>query len=163
MGQVIVVPNYDSFTGPLIFLAGPIQGASDWQTEAIEIIQAIDPAVNIANPRSPPPWHGDFTAQVIWEHSHLASAGHHGVVMFWLAREAEHFCNRAYAQTSRFELGWQMTLSKMNGNPIVVGIEPGFTNERYLRLALAREIPELPIFCSLYKTCLEAVLLCPRT
>lgn len=161
MSKVIVVPHYEEFQGPLIFLAGPIQGAADWQAEAIQLIREESPELNIATPRSPPPWHGDFHAQTVWEHVHLERAARHGVIMFWLAKEHEHVCERAYAQTSRFELGWKMQESIAGGNPLVVGFEPGFSNERYLRFTLCRKAPHVPLCSSLSETCRLAVRLCP--
>ena len=49
---------------PWVFLAGPIQGAADWQAQAIELLRATDPMLNIANPRTTNPWHGNFRGQV---------------------------------------------------------------------------------------------------
>lgn len=44
-------PEIIELQGPTIFLAGPIQGALDWQTSATKIIQELSPKANIANPR----------------------------------------------------------------------------------------------------------------
>lgn len=119
---------------PLVFLAGPIQGAPDWQSRAIDLMPEEDWVV--ANPRTNPPWHGDYEGQVDWETRHLAYAARYGCVMFWLCREAEHRCDRAFGQTSRFELGewFGRSMAEYTANSrLVVGIEPGFTNERYIR------------------------------
>jgi hypothetical protein len=162
MGQVIVVPNFVTITRPLIFLAGPIQGTADWQSEAISIIQGLTPDVDIATPRSPPPWHGDFEKQTRWEHHHLDQAVRKGCVMFWLAKEAEHICARAFAQTSRFELGWIMQRHLSEHASLVVGFEPGFSNERYLRLTLRTRAPRVPLCETLAETCTTAIALCRR-
>lgn len=50
---VITVPSYRQNLGttPLIFLAGPIKNAPNWQAEAISIFLAMKPQPTIANPR----------------------------------------------------------------------------------------------------------------
>lgn len=159
MGKVIVVPSYEPIDGPLIFLAGPIQGAVDWQSEAIRVIHGLDSGLMIANPRTPPPWNLTLKLQADWEHHHLDHAAYRGVTMFWLAREHEHDCRRAFAQTSRFELGWTMMRQIVQKSHVVVGFDFGFSNERYLRYTLGRKAPGIPICPTLAETCREAVLL----
>ncbi len=148
---------------PLIFLGGPIQGAPDWQKEAIAIIAAA-PDVDVASPRRPAVVKGDFgedeyLKQVNWEHDHLAIAAKRGVIMFWLAAEAEHVPGRSYAQTTRFELGEAVTVHRYAGARVVVGIEDGFTNARYLRMTIGKKAPAIPICDTLQDACRQAVAL----
>lgn len=154
---------------PVLFLAGPIQGANDWQAEAIEILEKT-PDVLIASPRRPSiAIQGDFigkdyTEQVDWEHYYLDLARKYGVTMFWLAKEARHDCSRAYAQTTRFELGEAMVNNRMDGARLVVGIEEGFTNARYISYTLKKKAPSAFICSSLAETCQAAAYLlrqCP--
>lgn len=139
--KLILPPNYlKKIDGPLIFLAGPIQGAWDWQEKAINIIQTIAPDICIASPRRdtqscpesdfPPEMYNE---QVDWETYHLRKAGENGVVLFWLAKEFKHVCQRAYAQTSRFELGEWKVRHERDKARLVVGIEEGFTNAKYIK------------------------------
>ncbi len=157
-GEIILPPNYVEFDGPRIFLAGPIQGAQDWQTEAIHILQRIAPEIQIACPRKA---YIDekfvYEKQVDWETYHLRRAAQHGAILFWLAKETEHYCERAYAQTSRFELGEWKVRHERDGIQLVVGIENGFTNTRYIRRRLSQDCPNVPICDSLKETCLKAV------
>jgi hypothetical protein len=44
------IPETASKT-PVIFLAGPIQGTGDWQSEASKIIHTSRPEVMVASPR----------------------------------------------------------------------------------------------------------------
>ncbi len=67
---------------PAVFLAGPIQGAPDWQALAIEMLRGED--ADIFSPRSVGPVPA-YEVQVSWERAHLDRAGRNGVVMFWLA------------------------------------------------------------------------------
>jgi len=164
-GKLILPPTYlEKIEGPLIFLAGPIQGAYGWQDKAIDIIRSSAPELYIASPRRQMKTLGDFTVdmyneQVDWETHHLREAGEYGVVMFWLAKEFEHRCERAYAQTSRFELAeWKMRHERDGAN-IVVGIEDGFTGSRYIRRRLSQDCPRVPICSTLEKTCQEAIRL----
>jgi len=88
-----------------------------------------------------------YAAQADWEHEWLASAARRGVIMFWLAKEAVHDCGRAYAQTTRFELGEAVALhyaSERRGERLVravVGIEDGYTGARYVRRTVSKKRP----------------------
>lgn len=164
-GKLITAPNYDKFEGPVIFLAGPIQGARRWQDDAIEYILENSDGINVASPRRPldrKKRKGPFTdemynEQVDWETHHLQEAGKNGVVLFWLANEKEHMCERAYAQTSRFELAeWKMKHEK-DGSQLVVGIEDDFTGARYIRRRMSQDCPEVQILDNLEKTCQAAI------
>lgn len=146
---------------PLIFLAGPIQGTTDWQARATDYIGSATPGVAIANPRRDylP---GDFVyaAQVDWETFMLRQAADHGVILFWLAKEIEHDSTRAYAQTTRFELAEWATRAQFDRNVrIVVGIEEGYSGAHYVRHRLGQDCPWLVIHEDLYKTCLAATRL----
>lgn len=156
MATVIFPPTYCALNGPLIFLAGPIQGAPDWHREAIDLLQEVE-CLHIACPRRETP-DGKFSDavyddQVAWEHHHLEQAGKNGVILFWLAREFEHRCERCYAQTTRFELGEAVTLHRWQGIKMVVGVDPGFSNARYLQRTIARKAPKIPICGTLAETC----------
>lgn len=146
---------------PLIFLAGPIQGTTDWQSIALELIGSVAPGVAIANPRRnylP----GDFlyAAQVDWETFMLRQAADNGVILFWLAAETEHNPERAYAQTTRFELAEWVTRAQFDRSVrIVVGIEEGYSGARYVRHRLDQDCPWLVIHEELQKTCLAAARL----
>ncbi len=124
---------------PGIFLAGPIQGARDWQTEAISLIaektKDIKDNFYIASPRTKNWEKGyDFEAQIDWETEYLKSASMYGVILFWLANESEHFCHRAYAQTTRFELAeWATVAIQSNYTKIVVGIDTNFSGAKYIK------------------------------
>ena len=157
-GEIIYPPTYKFVSGPLIFLAGPIQGAPDWQKEAIRFIWDMSPKVHIASPRREY-LDGEFMyeAQVDWETSYLRRAAQNGVILFWLAKEVEHNCERAYAQTTRFELAEWKVRHERDGVKMVVGIEDGFTNARYIRRRLSQDCPRVPIYNSLEFACGSAV------
>jgi hypothetical protein len=157
-GQVIRPPETLEEDGPLIFLAGPIQGTHDWQARAIRLLCAKAPGVNIASPRRPRTG-PDFVyaEQVDWETCQLARAGKDGVILFWLAKEQEHDAKRAYAQTSRVEIGEWMSAAARGEAKLVVGIEEGFTGGRYIRHRLAQMCPQVPVASDLEAAC-EAAL-----
>ncbi len=166
------MPNQNIFTPlkfcknyeRLIFLAGPIQGAKDWQSDAVKYLQSLDDALHIASPRRIDDSSGDYSeqkyiGQLDWEEYHLQKAWRNGVVMFWLAREFQHQCDRAYAQTSRFELGESKVRHEVNWSKLVVGIESGFSGERYIRRRFSIDCPDVLLKDSLKETCKEAVKL----
>ena len=154
---VVHSPDYANFKTPVVFLAGPIQGAPDWQAEAIrllkDILAGID--VSVCSPRRLGAFpEGAYEQQVDWERFHLNEAAGDGVTMFWLAKEAEHDCARAYAQTTRFELAEALTKHVMGyGGHIVLGIEDGFTGAKYIRKYIQDNCAGLQIHTTLEATC----------
>jgi hypothetical protein len=138
----------------VVFLAGPIQGASRWQYKAASIILDLDKNIVVASPRKDYA-KGEFVYedQVDWETHFLNRAAKLGAVVFWLALQEKPTPDRPYAQTSRLELGEWKVKHEYTGANLVVGIEEGFTNERYIRRRLGQDCPNVPILNSLQKTC----------
>lgn len=162
MGRVIIAPERAELDGPVIFLAGPTQGAVSWHADAIRILQGMGGGFHVASPKRPINPDKDFTGdmyneQVDWETHFLRLAGRRGVVMFWLAKEREHRCDRAYAQTTRFEIAEWKEYHRREGARLVVGIEEGFTGARYIRRRFAQDCPEVPLCDTLEATCRAAV------
>jgi hypothetical protein len=155
-------PKYiEDKDSPVIFLAGPIQGADNWQKKAAEIISQ-NKEILIASPRRDIDIDRDFDErvymeQVDWETYHLNRAAQNGVILFWLANEHRHFRERAYAQTTRFELGEWIAKNKYEEAKVVVGIDNAFTGQKYLLHRLPKENPDIPIFSTLEETCKKAV------
>lgn len=163
--KIIIAPTYlEKIEGPLIFLAGPIQGASRWQDLAIQIINSSAPDLYIASPRRAEEAKGEFASakyneQVDWETYHIRRAAENGVIMFWLAKEFEHRCERAYAQTTRFELAEWKVRHERDGIKLAIGIEDGFTGARYLMRRLSQDCPDIKLYSTLEHTCKEAIRL----
>jgi len=147
--------------GPLVYLNGPIQGAADWQATAIDVLDELAPQLHVASPRSVR-FTGGFEAQLKWETAFIERAAQTGCVLFWLAREVNHRCNRAYAQQARFELGEWAALSRAGLARVVVGIETGFTGGPYLRRRLTLAYSNVPVCSTLRQTCAVAAELAHR-
>jgi len=155
---IILPPEYKETPQPVIFLAGPIQGAADWQSEAIDIINQLNPDIIVASPRRSAFCESlNFDEQVDWETHFLDRAGKNGVVLFWLAREQESMPGRAYAQTTRAELFEWKEKHLTRGAKLALGIEEGFTGSRYIRRRFGQECPEITICTSLEETCRSAL------
>lgn len=162
MAEIVTPPFlYCGRSLPVLFLAGPIQGSENWQAKAIRIFKYI-PNILIASPRRPnirikgDLVGSDYAEQVDWEHYYLDLSARRGATLFWLAKEKTHDCTRAYAQTTRFELGEAMARHILTGARLIVGIEEGFTNERYIRHTLQKKAPAVSICRNLQDTCLTA-------
>jgi hypothetical protein len=160
VGLVLYPTMMTPINGPLVFLAGPIQGAPHWQEDAIRWFTENAPAVSVASPRRLDRSRDfDYTAQVDWETHHLRRAATHGVILFWLAREVESTPGRAYVQTTRFELAEWKVRHERDGARLVIGIEEGFSGARYIRHRFGQDCPSVPILASLSEACAQAVAL----
>lgn len=134
-------------------------GADDWHDRAIEIIQRINNEVAIVSPKQNKYDEVKFSLeeQTDWESYHLKKAADQGSVIFWLAKEKNHFCQRAYTQTTRFEIGeWN---AKQIGRPLFlsIGIEDGFTNSGYIRRRIGQDNKRVNICTTLEETCVLAL------
>lgn len=179
--MLLGAPARIDVVGPVIFLAGPIAwGPTSWHDRAIALITELAPELTIANPRRDPAasaklwnrkedevvWGGaDFPDQAYdeqmdWEAHYLRRAATHGVVLFWLAREVTHNCERPHAQTTRFELAESKERAAREGARLAVGIEEGFTGARYIRRKLAQDCPQVPLCTTLEDTCRAAIAQC---
>lgn len=133
---------------PVVFLAGPIQGAQDYQTPLARRLIAKHPNLFVASPRRLElDEKFDYDEQVFWEQANLGRAAFNGVSAFWLAAQDHSLpyeANRSYAQTTRFEFG--QVIGRKTENPAIkiqLGIDPeygvnGGGSERYFRY-LARQ------------------------
>jgi hypothetical protein len=155
---VVQPPEIVDTPDNIIFLAGPIQGAPEWQSMAADLIHDIDESVVVASPRKNyAPGEFVYPRQVDWETHFLRRAGRTGVVAFWLAAQTIETPGRAYAQTSRFELAeWKMK-HELEGAKLTVGIEEGFGNARYIRRRFNQDAPDVKIADSLEEMCENAV------
>jgi hypothetical protein len=163
---------------PGIFLAGPIQGAPNWQKQFIKILknefkaplsrrvinfirrQKQTPSLLVFNPRFSGEMEHSPDEQVLWEKRHLERARDFGAIIFWFAAKDDSIPyeeGRTYAQTSRIELGrafgWKDYNSSVN---ILIGVEPGYKgNENYFK-TMTDEY-NLPIYRDLGSLCQAAV------
>jgi hypothetical protein len=154
---VVFPPVIEPVAGSLVFLAGPIQGAPDWQTDAIRWFAEHAPGIAVASPRRRDRSREfQYAEQVDWETHYLRRASACGVILFWLARETEVVQGRAYAQTSRFELAEWKVRHERDGVRLAVGIEDGFSGSRYIRHRFAQDCPRVPIVSSLAEVCAAA-------
>lgn len=155
---VLQPPEIVETDRPVIFLAGPIQGGPDWQSKAANFIHDLNPNIIVASPRRDYP-EGTFVyeRQVDWETHFLRTAGHTGVVAFWLAAQVQETPGRSYAQTTRFELAEWKIRHEYEGIKLTVGIEEGFGNARYIRRRFSQDAPDIKIAESLEELSRNAV------
>ena len=113
--RVILPKTYiENIEMPLIFLAGPIRDAPDWQEKAIDYLVTKDEEIAIVNPRwdakrkvveqSMDGIRNHFKRQREWERHYLDLGYEKGAVLFWLAE--------APGYMTRLELGQAMTRYK---------------------------------------------------
>lgn len=166
-------PHYQPLTlprRPAIFTAGPIQGVGDWQEECSSKLVTIGDREKkdfmVFNPRQPVRTLDDFKdtdyyAQVDWEHHHIEYALACGVILFWCPTPDFEVQGRAYAQTTRFEMGWVLGIAQVRSyTRVVVGIDSKFSNYRYLKhtVNLISSKNSNVYFCETFdETCEQAV------
>lgn len=111
-----------------VFLAGPIQGASDWQHNLPDLENVV-----WLSPRKPsyPVTNFNYTEQVQWETDALRMAN---IVIFWIPKPAEEVGGRSYAQTTRFELGENLA----RGKRIILGAYNEFPGRKYLEFKASK-------------------------
>lgn len=131
----------------IIFLAGPIKGAPDWQARVIKDLADLD--VYIANPRRENVINFNLDLQIGWESKFLALAD---VIMFWVPQKDTDIAGRDYAQTTRFELSEWAAKTHYNREykKIVVGIDDAFFGKSYIVKRLAAE--NVPVYDSYAET-----------
>ena len=139
------VKNYSN--KKIVFLAGPIKGAPDWQSQAIKDLADLD--VYVANPRRENVVNFNLDMQVDWESKFLALAD---VIMFWIPRKGSDVAGRDYAQTSRFELAEWMAKTHYNHTrkQVVVGIDDAFFGKSYIIKRLQAE--NVPVYSTYAET-----------
>jgi calcineurin-like phosphoesterase family protein len=140
--RVLRAPEYDiteNNDDVIIFLAGPIQGAPEWQEEFIEKIQKelkdikTNKNIIICSPRRLKKDNFVYEQQVDWETYYLDKASKQGIIVFWLAKEIEKIEGRSYAQTTRFEIGeWWSKGQEIKDFTIIIGAQKSFDGLKYI-------------------------------
>lgn len=146
----------ETLDGPLIYLAGPIQGAVNWQREAVALLADLAPEVPVACPRARN-FRGGPEVHLTWERAYAERAAREGVILGWLPRETAHRCGRSYAAQARFELGEWAVRAQRGELRLVIGVERGFTGGPYLTRRFALDYPQVPLCRSLRQACAAAV------
>ncbi|MDD5710854.1 MAG: hypothetical protein PHV43_02015 [Candidatus Colwellbacteria bacterium] len=139
-----IVPLQPTTDSPLFFLAGPIRGGGDWQSQMADQILNQEPSAHIACPsrwdsthRLARHFHQPFSQannrQLMWERHYLKQAGLEpnvpGCVIFWLGRESvtnPHPGPEPYAMDTRREIGKFTAFMEIMDVRMVVGGDRGF-------------------------------------
>ncbi len=129
-------PQKDYSDKKIVFLAGPIKGAPDWQSKAVKDLSDLD--IYVANPRRENVMNFNLDLQIDWESTFLALAD---VIMFWIPLKDSDIAGRDYAQTSRFELAEWMAKTHYNHTrkQVIVGIDDAFFGKSYIVKRLETE------------------------
>lgn len=171
MGNIIIPKTYvRDIKNPLIFLAGPIRSAPNWQDEAIKFLFSKESNLTIASPRrgirediAPFIMKEDedyFPRQRAWERHYLNIASKTGAILFWLPGELEHNCKKVYGAMTRVELGqWTTRYSFNNKLKLCIGSDGNFQELDTIKYDLSIDAPDKMIFNTLEETCEEALRL----
>ena len=171
MGKLIIPKTYvQNVEAPLVFLAGPIRSAPNWQDKAIEILLSQNSDLVVASPKrdvrdkiSQYIAIGDnnhFLRQRAWERYYLDIASKTGAILFWLPEEEEHNCEKVYGAMTRVEIGQWMTNYRYNRFVrFCVGSDGKFPEMHTIDFDLQMDAPDKKVYSSLEETCAEAVRL----
>ena len=130
---------------PVVFLAGPVQGAPDYQTRFAGHLFTAHEGIVVASPRRLPADQLRFNSdqQVAWEVASRERAYRFGVTAIWFAAQDladdTYPEGRAYAQTTRIELGETVRqYMHVPESRFVVGFDPEYVggSEGYIRRLL---------------------------
>ena len=169
----LILPNtyIEKIDDPLIYLAGPIMSAPDWQKEAIKILFSKEEDLTVVSPRlgdltpfTPCIQRGDenrFKGQREWEWHYMDLAAKKGCLLFWLPREESHHCIKPYGEVTRLELGQWMTRYKFdNSLNMCFGGNWRFPGIHLISYDLELHIPDVTVYETLSDTCDEALSIC---
>jgi hypothetical protein len=171
MNKLIIPKTYVlELRAPLIFLAGPVLSAPNWQDEAVKILSKHESGLIIVSPRrgirneiSKYVISGDenyFPRQRAWERHYLDIASTKGAILFWLPGEEKHDCNKVYGSTTRLELGeWITNYKHDNSIRFCIGSDGNFPDLKIIKYDLSLDAPYKKIINTLEETCVEAVKL----
>ena len=162
---VIILPKHkvDINDSPIIFLAGPISNAPNWQDKAIETITNLSDKIYVASPRRESNFssltsESKFEHQLDWERHYLDLASTQGAILFWLPAAKIHDCNRAYARDTRGELGeWRGRLSYDPDLRVIIGGENAFDGIDIIRRNYQAIKPEMEFYNTLDELCKQAI------
>ena len=104
-----------------IFLAGPIQGAPEWQFT----LPTKNKNIIWLSPRRETYANFDYYEQVTWETNLLRICD---IILFWVPEEIQKIKGRDYAQTTRTELGEYIA----RGKKIIIGMNNNFKGKTYI-------------------------------
>ncbi len=177
MGGIILPKTYvANIEEPIIFLAGPIRSAPNWQDDAIKCILNKNSNLTVASPRrgireniSKYVLKGNetyFSRQREWELHYLHKASKNGSILFWLCGEEEHNCNKVYGAMTRVEIGeWMAHYNHDRSLHFCVGSDSKFSELHTVEYDLKHYAPDKQIIkaknsiCALEKICDEAIRL----
>ena len=170
MKKLIIPKSYVLVETPLIFLAGPIRSAPNWQDVAIKLLFSQKPDLTIVSPRrgirediTKYLVKGDgnfFPRQRAWERHYLDIASKTGAILFWLPGEEEHKCEKVYGAMTRVEIGqWMTNYRHDNSVKFCVGSDGNFPELNTIEYDLSIDAPNKKVHDSLESTCNEALQL----
>lgn len=155
-GVVLTPPDFSDTNGPLIYLEGPTAGTAEWRVGAAQLIADIDPKLTIASPVVPDPSERpSYEDQLNWQSYYRRIAARSGAVAVWFPCRTGWPPEADYGQAEARELG----KLEAEGGRYVLGMEPGFSQERHYRHSYGRDYPSFQIASSLTELCLQAVTL----
>ncbi len=152
-GEEITLDIETMFATPAVFLAGPADDNDDWRMNAVVLYREMKPDVLVAVPgmRLSLPASASFNQHVRWRRTHQWWASACGVILFWLPRTLSGF------DPSLIEVGEWLAAHSYRNVKLVVGIEPGFAGEAYLRQRIYHDFRDVPVVATLNEACAQCV------
>ena len=153
--MIVRPPHSFSENGKVVYLAGPLKSAPNWQKEACDYFERSASGLHIINPR----WESlplDFDAedQFQWEYFHQCLALERGCVMFWFPANMKNRRPFAYGGKALIDLGEIVAQTRLNKGRIYIGMEPGWRSlaADYIKCVMGEHIYE-----SLEELCRQVV------
>jgi len=167
--KYITAPNWTEIpeNEKVVFLAGPIQGSTNWHEECFQIFKELCKLENvtIVSPKREIGMEKNeegYREQVLWETKHLHRAAKNGVVLFWFSNEKEIVYDpdgkqRSYGKTTRTEYGEWKTRHDLTGCKVVLGLDTEWQKEKYFKTRIEQDGSNIPVCSTLIETILETI------
>lgn len=135
---------------PLVYLAGSFDELSEWQNEAIKLLQTAIPSINIANPAGTQMMatEEDYHFLIEWRIYHQRIASANGVLLF--------FIDDNFGEEDMFEfaewlthLKYRQKLDPERKLKLILGMPDKVAESKYIKHRIFQDLPDFKIYNSL--------------
>jgi hypothetical protein len=144
---------------PLLYLGGSI--VNNWQDPAIDLLVSKHINAHIADPHryaeNSDPSKAEYDISWDWKIYHIRTAAATGAVLFWLDKECIDVDLRHDVAEMITHMKYRNIHQPDRPLKLLIGVEPGYCGEKYMRYRMADDLPDFVVFNKLDDLCNEAI------